>query len=152
VESRADALYRLELARGFLREAEQDLALRRWRSAVKNAQLSVENAAKAVISQSCPAPKSHQVAQELRSLLQEADAPRERADLLTELAECAEILGADVHIRTDYGDEVERVTPWALFSREDAEEAIGYAGRALSLATVILGVPTDDRSGDQSCA
>lgn len=41
--------YRLELARGFLREAEQDLTLARWRSSVSHAQLAVENSLKAVI-------------------------------------------------------------------------------------------------------
>jgi len=151
VESRADAEYRLELARGFLREAEQDLALGRWRSAVNSAQLTVENAAQGVISQRCPAPKTHQVAQELRLLLQETGAPPERAALLTELTECAEVLGRDVHIRTDYGDEVRRVTPWALFSQEDAEQALGHARRAVSLVAVILGVPSGDGSGEQSC-
>lgn len=40
--------YRLELARGFLEEALQDLELERWRSAVDGAQLAVENAGKAV--------------------------------------------------------------------------------------------------------
>jgi len=148
VESRADAEYRFEVARGFLREAEQDLALGRWRSAVKpvlwpgtgNAQLTVENAANAVISQRRPAPKPHEVAQELRLLLQESGAASERAALLTELTECAEMLGRDVHIRTDYGDGFRRITPWALFSQEDAEQALAHARRAVSLAEAILSV------------
>ena len=148
MESRADAEYRLELARGFLREAEQDLALGRWRSAVKNAQLSVENAAQGVISQRCPAPKTHQVAQELRLLLHETGAPPEGAALLTELTECAEVLGRDVHIRADCGDEVRRVTPWALFSQEDAEQALVHARRAVSLGEAILGISGQDRAGE----
>ena len=44
--SLADAEYRLRVARGFLDEAQQDAELQRWRSAVDNAQLAVENAAK----------------------------------------------------------------------------------------------------------
>ena len=148
MESRADAEYRFEVACGFLQEAEQDLALDRWRSAVKNAQLTVENAAKAVISQRRPTPKTHDVAQELRLLLQEGRAAPEKAALLIELAECAEMLGRDVHIRTDYGDEVRRVTPWALFSQEDAEQALTHARRAVSLAKAILGLPAEDRLGE----
>ena len=41
-----DALFRLRLARGFLKEAEQDFDLERWRSCVDNAQLAVETQAK----------------------------------------------------------------------------------------------------------
>lgn len=39
-----DAQYRLKVARGFLGEGRQDVELGRWRSAVDNAQLAVENA------------------------------------------------------------------------------------------------------------
>src|SRR5262245_48888484 len=42
--------YRLKFVRGFLAEARQDVDLQRWRSAVDNAQLSVENATKAVLA------------------------------------------------------------------------------------------------------
>jgi HEPN domain-containing protein len=45
-----NAEYRLKLAQGFLNEARQDVGLGRWRSAVDNAQLAVENAAKAVLA------------------------------------------------------------------------------------------------------
>jgi HEPN domain-containing protein len=41
---RAD--YRFKLAQGFLDETRQDVGLGRWRSAMDNAQLAVENAAK----------------------------------------------------------------------------------------------------------
>ena len=43
-------LYRLKVAQGFLEESRQDVQLLRWRSAVDNAQLAVENSAKAVLS------------------------------------------------------------------------------------------------------
>lgn len=41
--------YRLRLADGFLAEAQQDITLSRWRSAIDNAQLTIENSAKAVL-------------------------------------------------------------------------------------------------------
>ena len=41
-----DAVYRLKVAAGFVEEAHQDVTLTRWRSAVDNAQLAVENAAR----------------------------------------------------------------------------------------------------------
>jgi HEPN domain-containing protein len=42
--------YRLRLAQGFLNEARQDVDLQRWRSAMDNAQLSVESAIKALLA------------------------------------------------------------------------------------------------------
>lgn len=44
-----EARYRLRLADGFLKEAGEDISLRRWRSCVDNSQLAAENAAKAVL-------------------------------------------------------------------------------------------------------
>lgn len=43
MESERDVDYRLRPAEGFLREAEEDLQLSRWRSCVDHAQLSVES-------------------------------------------------------------------------------------------------------------
>ena len=45
-----DAQYRFRIAQGFLEESRQDVTLTRWRSAVDNAQLATENAAKAVLA------------------------------------------------------------------------------------------------------
>jgi HEPN domain-containing protein len=47
------------LAKGFLQEAEQDFQLHRWRSCVDNAQLSVENADKAIIAIFEPVERTH---------------------------------------------------------------------------------------------
>jgi len=52
-----DTEFRLKLAAGFLREAEEDVRLSRWSSCVDNAQMAVENAAKAVIAMRGPVPK-----------------------------------------------------------------------------------------------
>lgn len=53
------ARYRLNLARGFLAEGEQDVQLARWRSVVDNAKLAVENAAKAVLALVMPVGRTH---------------------------------------------------------------------------------------------
>ncbi len=55
------ARYRLRLAQGFLEEAREDVSLKRWRSAVDNAQLAVENAAKAVLALLGPIRQMHRV-------------------------------------------------------------------------------------------
>lgn len=59
MNSRSDAEYGLRLAKGFLQEAEQDFQLHRWRSCVDNAQLSVENADKAIIAIFEPVERTH---------------------------------------------------------------------------------------------
>jgi hypothetical protein len=50
------------------------------------------------------------------------------------IIECAELLGPDVHARSDYGDEVGRRTPWELFDEMDAQQALKLAEDAASLA------------------
>ncbi len=53
------AIYRLKVAHGFLDESRQDVELGRFRSAVDNAQLAVENAAKAALALVLPVGKTH---------------------------------------------------------------------------------------------
>ena len=50
------------------------------------------------------------------------------------LAECAEILGFDIHVQTDYGDEFQGLTPWELFNDQEAGEALAIAEEAVNLA------------------
>jgi len=69
VNSETDARYRLRLARGFKKEAEQDLQLQRWRFCVDNAQLSAENAGKAIIALFEPVDRTHNPATTLRKLI-----------------------------------------------------------------------------------
>ena len=133
-----EAKYRLKLARGFLAEAKQDLDLGRWRSAVDNAQLSVENSAKAVLALVGFTGKTHNVGDLLREALDReefGEEIREKAELL---AQHADELGFEVHVRTDYGDETEGRTPWELFDEEDAHEAVEIAEKSLQIARDIL--------------
>lgn len=58
--------------------------------------------------------------------------------LVLRLAECAEELGYDIHIQTDYGDETEGATPWELFGEEDAREAIALARESVALAEKLI--------------
>jgi HEPN domain-containing protein len=69
----ADVEYRLRIAQGFLDESRQDVALNRWRSAVDNAQLAVENAAKAVLALIAPIGRTHNPAPLLRQHSTKAD-------------------------------------------------------------------------------
>lgn len=129
-----DVLYRLELARGFLREAQEDLSLRRWRAAVSQAQLSVENALKAVISLFIPVAKTHDPARILLTLIARVQIPPRWQSEVQRLAEMGRPLGPQLHVQTDYGDEFGGRLPRALFGEEDAKEALALAG------TIIAGV------------
>ena len=97
--------YRLRLAQGFLDEARQDIDLSRWRSAMDNAQLSVENAAKAALAILGPVGRTHFPASLLRDSITDKSWNDERLPLIERLAALTELLGFDVHMQTDYGDE-----------------------------------------------
>ncbi len=143
MQSLDDARYRLRLAEGFLLEARQDLELQRWRSCVDNSQLTVENAAKAVLALLGPVGHTHEPAQLLRQAVEQGRYPEAWQSALRELAACAELLGLSVHIESDYGDEVERRTPWELFGEEDARRAVSLAETAASLARRLLDCGSD---------
>ncbi len=133
-----DVKYRFRIAQGFLEESRQDVALERWRSAVDNAQLAVENAAKAVLALISPVGRTHNPASLLRQALQDAVFPSHHQEHVQRIAECAEMLGFDIHVRTDYGDETQRVTPWELFDETEARNALAIAEEGVELARTIV--------------
>lgn len=138
MKSLSGARYRFAIAQGFLREASQDVELQRWRSAVDNAQLAVENAAKAVLALVGPVGRTHNPAIQLRQFLTEGVFPPGWQARVRQLAERAELLGPDVHIQTDYGDEAEGRTPWEIFQEADARQALTLAEEAVALAEDVL--------------
>ena len=101
------------------------MALTHWRSAVDNAQLALENAAKAVLALMGPVGRTHQPALLLREALQVFSSSHQKC--VERLSEQAEMLGFDVHVQTDYGDEMEGITPWELFNEDDARSALAIA-------------------------
>lgn len=114
------------------------MTLGRWRSAVDNAQLAVENSAKSVLALVGPVGRTHNPAPLLRRLLSDEIFTREHGELVQSLAEHAEMLGADIHVQTDYGDEMGGRTPWELFDEEDARQALARAEEAVSLAQTVV--------------
>jgi len=138
ITGREQAAYRLELARGFLEEARQDKDLERWRSAVDGAQLAVENAGKAALALAGGIGRTHNPATQIRRLIEEGRFDDAHSEKLERLAELAELLGPDIHVQTDYGDEVEGRTPWELFDQADAGQALAVAEEAVSLAGRIV--------------
>ena len=136
--SNLESPYRLRLAKGSLDEASQDIDLNRWRSALNNSQLSVEHAAKAVLALLGPVGRTHNPAVHLREALEKDHFSPAQAPSVQALTEKSELLGPDVHIQTDYGDEVGGLTPWELFDESDARQALTLAEEAVTLADQII--------------
>ncbi len=107
-----DVDYRLALAEGFLAEADQDFALKRWRSCVDNAQLAVENAGKAALSLFGIVPKTHDPARQIAAILREQELPDGVSELLHAILPDLLVLGTETHFLTDYGDEASYTLPW----------------------------------------
>lgn len=136
--------FRLRMARGFLREAEEDYRLERWRAALSHAQLAVEHGIKAVIALFTPVPKTHDPAQILEELIRQEVIPSAFQVAVQEIISLARSLGSTVHIQTDYGDELHGLTPWELFSEEDAREALEVAHRVVHMARQLVEAVQED--------
>lgn len=129
-----DIEYRIALAAGFLTEAEQDFTLERWRSCVDNAQLAVENSGKAALALFGIAPKTHDPARQIATVLREQTLPPTVSELLHAMLPDLLILGAETHFLTDYGDEASYTLPWDLFTQQTAEDALQSARRSVQKA------------------
>jgi HEPN domain-containing protein len=137
VKGRDEVSYRLGLAQGFQKEAEQDFGLERWRSCVDNAQLAAENSGKAILALFGAVPKTHQPARALEALLQTIDVVEVR-NLVQSVLPDLLALGEEEHFRTDYGDETTYTLPWELFTRESAAKALAAGKGALNAAAQVV--------------
>lgn len=129
--------YRIALATGFLREAEQDFTLERWRSCVDNAQLTVENAGKAVLALFGIVPKTHDPARQIAAILREQKLPENINELLQTMLPHLLVLGTEAHFLTDYGDETNYTLPWDLFTQQSATEALQSARQLVAIVQTL---------------
>lgn len=127
MNSNDDVKYRLNLAKGFLGEAEEDLKLKRWRSCVDNAQLAVENSGKAILMLFGVSPKTHEPAKHLAQLARNQEIPPNIRRQLKEILPDFLSLGLEEHLMTDYGDESSYKLPWDLFDEASAMSAVSAA-------------------------
>jgi HEPN domain-containing protein len=134
MNSQADAEYRLRLAKGFKKEAEQDFQLQRWRSCVDNAQLAVENAGKAIIAIFEPVERTHNPAVNLRKLIDKKLIDKALLNDLNTALNFFDELGFEEHFLTDYGDEKTYQDPWSLFNEEDAQKALEIMQKCLAVS------------------
>lgn len=138
MKRRQETNYCLRVAQGFRDEARQDVDLGRWRSTMDNAQLAVENAAKAVLALIGPVGRTHKPGPLLRQAAQDGTLIISDPAKITRLAQLAELLGFDIHVQTDYGDEMAGRTPWELFDEPDARRALAMAEEAVKLSQEII--------------
>ena len=139
LDSRDEAKYRADLADGHLERARKALSRADFADTVSEAQLSIENAAKAVISCFQIPSWSHDPSEELKDIIEDnksrilnllgPDFPR----ILEELADSAHTVAPE-HGRATYGDVQRRVPPWELYSEQDARKVLEKAERACGAA------------------
>ena len=129
-----EARYRLNLARGYLAEAEEDIERKRWRSCAASAQLSIENSAKAIIACFVPVALTHDPAPQLARLLEAKTMPGKVAAKVKEIIPIAAKFGGKEHGLFSYGDTKRFRDPWSLVTEAKANEAIEGARRCLATA------------------
>lgn len=147
MNSLEDVEYRLNLAKGFLREAEEDFQLKRWRSCVNSAQLSVENSGKAILMLFGISPKTHEPAKHLARLVHNTEIPNKIREKIKEILPHFLVLGVEEHFMTDYGDESSYVLPWDMFDEESAKSALNTAQCCKSASEDIITCNRQWRSG-----
>ena len=148
MQPKKQSAYRLHLCEGFLKEAEQDFGLKRWRSCVDNSQLSVENAGKAIIAIFAPVEKTHDPSLQLKRIIEKADIPD--VSLKPQLEKTLPLfgeLGFEQHFLSEYGKEEEFQTPWELFGKEDAAKSLQIARECHLLASAFF----DSFFGPREC-
>ncbi|RLF22875.1 MAG: DNA-binding protein [Thermoprotei archaeon] len=127
--------FRRRLAEGFLTEAERSLSMRDWRGVVSYSQLAVENAAKAIIALFRAPSWSHDPSRELLDVKELL--PPDARSLADKLANIAHELAPE-HGRTTYGDPSLGLTPWDLYSEDDAKRCLAMAKKAIEIMKTIL--------------
>lgn len=132
-----EALFRLRLAKGFLKEAQEDFNLSRWRSCVDNAQLCSENAGKSIVAIFKPIEKTHDPSIQLRKIVEEGIVDKNFVCDIERIIPLYAQLSSEEHFLTDYGEEETLLTPWELYSKDDAEDALSIARDCFSVAEKI---------------
>jgi len=131
--------YRLQLARKHFDEARKALQAEALIAATHEAQLSIENPAKAVIAIFKPPMWIHNPAPELRELVAEGRIPSDVRDAVLRLAEIAEEV-APHYALSSYGDVRREVTPRYIYNKEIVESLVNLAKEALEIVVRLLTV------------
>lgn len=149
MNSNDDITYRKKLAEGFLNEATQDFELQRFRSCVDNSQLSIENSVKTVLAHFGPVPWTHVPSANLTELINTQEFEDEMKILLVKLRDLSLSYGLREHFLTDYGDEEQKLSPWEIFSEQEAQLAVETATECFKLLNKIFDKITQSPNENQ---
>jgi len=136
-----DPEYRSDLATRHLAEAQKLFGLEMWSSSVDHSQMSAENVAKAVLALVGPVGRTHEPGLVLQALIGDGRFPSAVVPRVQRLAECARLLGSEIHMFAAYGDEEKRLTPWDLFAEDRARELLDLAEEAVHIAQELVATP-----------
>ena len=139
MELHKDIDYRLELAKGFLQEAEQDHLLQRWRASVSSSILVVENASLAVLMLFGVSPFTHKPGRHLLQLISEGTITKDAAALIEQLLPELEAYDSNETMLVKYGDESTFRLPWELFGEEESGLAIEAARKCMRVSLEMAG-------------
>jgi HEPN domain-containing protein len=135
IDPSSEAEYRLRLSSEYLKRAEKFLGTGDYKESVEASQLSVENAAKAVIALRRIPSWAHDPSDELMEISRElSDSQR---SMVEELARIAHELAPE-HGITTYGKPAEGLIPWEVYDEEKARETLNKAKRASELTLTLL--------------
>jgi len=148
VNFKLDSRYRLNLAKGFLGEAQDNLKYQQYRSCVDNCQLSIENSAKAIIVYYFPLGKTHSPSEGLREILKEQELPNEVKLKIEEIIPIIGRHGFEEHILSDYGDEKTYTLPWDIFDEEAAKNSLDEAQLVIDKTEEIVNTIDDLFAGN----
>lgn len=127
--------YRVKMAERYLEEAREAFNRHDYRLTVASSQLCVENAAKAVIAIYRTPSWSHDPSNELLEVTEQL--PQHLRTHARELAEIARTLAPE-HGRSTYGEPLRGLTPWEIYTKDEAAKALEMAKKALKLMEKIL--------------
>jgi len=137
MDSNRDVDYRLELARGFLNEAEQDCSLKRWRSCVSGSILVLENSGLAVLMLFGVSALTHKPARHLSQLMAEGTVTKEVAALIEEILPELETYDSHEKMLVKYGNESSYQLPWELFNETEALAALEAARKSMRVSSTL---------------
>jgi len=137
MDSGKEVGYRLELARGFLEEAELDYSLKRWRACVSNSILVIENTGLAVLMLFGVSPLTHKPGLHLSQLVSEGTVSDEIASLIEEILPDLKKYDSHMKMLAKYGDESEFRLPWQLFDEKKGVAAIEAARKCVRVSSGI---------------
>ncbi|MEI6638290.1 MAG: hypothetical protein FDX02_01820 [Chlorobium sp.] len=139
MELQKDVDYRLELAQGYLKEAEQDYALERWRACVSGSILVVEHTGLAVLMLFGVSSLTHKPGRHLSQLISEGTVTNDAAALIEQLLPELETYDSQEKMLVKYGDESTYRLPWELFGAEEGRLAIEAARKCMRVSLEMAG-------------